>query len=73
MSFHSIKIDDHFYDISKKHAVAEHRTISGQVSYWAKIGKLSLENPDIPVTMLKDILLAKELKTEAEVFEFRDE
>lgn len=73
MSFHSVKIDDSFYSLAKVHAEAEHRTISSQVAYWAKIGKIALENPDLPINFIKDILLAKNLKNEAETFVFRDE
>lgn len=73
MSFHSVKIDDTFYQLAKRYAEAEHRTISSQVGYWAKIGKLALENPDLPVSFIKDMLIAKSLRAEAEPFEFREE
>ena len=73
MSFHSIKIEDTFYSLAKRHAEAEHRTISSQIGYWAKIGKIALDNPDLPVSFIKDILLAKNLKDMAESFEFRSE
>lgn len=73
MSFHSVKIEDAFYDIAKRHANAEHRTISSQISYWAKLGKLALENRDLPISFINDILIAQSLKDEAEPFKFRVE
>ena len=73
MSFHSVKIEDKFYLVAKRHANAEHRTISNQVAYWANLGKLALENPDLPVAFIKDILVAQSLRDEAEAFEFRVE
>ena len=73
MSFHSVKIDESFYDTAKRYAVAEHRTISSQISYWALLGKLSLENPELPINFIRDILVAKSLKDVAEPFEFRTE
>ena len=73
MSFHSVKIDDEFYAVAKRHADVEYRTISSQFAYWAKIGKLALENPDLPVNFIKDILAAKDLVDEAEPFKFRNE
>ena len=72
MSFHSIKIDTELYDISKKYATAENRTISGQITYWAKLGKLSLENPDLPIGMIQEILIAKHLKDEFTSFAFQE-
>lgn len=73
MSFHSVKIEDEFYTVAKRHAIAEHRSISSQVGYWAKLGKLALENQDLPITFIKDILIAQSLKEDAEPFEFRSE
>ena len=73
MSFHSVKIEDSFYLLAKRHADAEHRTISSQIGYWAKIGKVALENPDLPIAFIKDVLIAKSLNDEAEPFEFRTE
>jgi hypothetical protein len=34
----------------------EHRTIAGQVEYWAKIGRAALDNPDLPVSFLAESL-----------------
>lgn len=73
MSFHSVKVDTAFYDTAKRYAVAEHRTISSQISYWALLGKLSLENPDLPINFIRDILIAQKLKETAEPFTFRIE
>lgn len=48
----SIRIDQTLYDQAKGEAVAEHRTIAGQVEYWAKIGRAALDNPDLPVSFI---------------------
>ena len=71
MSFHSIRIEDEFYTVAIRHAIAEHRSISSQVGYWAKLGQLALENQDLPVTFIKDILFAQNLKKDAKPFKFR--
>ena len=34
--------------------------MTGQIEYWAKLGKLSEENPNLNHVFIKDILLAKE-------------
>ncbi len=41
---------------AKHDAVAEHRTIAGQVEYWAKIGRAALDNPDLPVSFVAESL-----------------
>lgn len=52
----SIRIDQTLYDQARSEAVAEHRTIAGQVEYWAKIGRAALDNPDLPVSFIADSL-----------------
>jgi len=45
----AIRIDRQLYDQARNDARAEHRTISGQVEYWARVGRTALDNPDLPV------------------------
>lgn len=48
----SIRIDQTLYEQARSEAMAEHRTIAGQVEYWAKIGRAALDNPDLPVSFV---------------------
>lgn len=52
----SIRIDQTLYDQAKMDAAAEHRTIAGQVEYWAKVGRAALDNPDLPVSFIAEAL-----------------
>ena len=52
----SIRIEQKLYDQAKADAAAEHRTISGQVEYWAKVGRAALDNPDLPVNFIAESL-----------------
>ena len=52
----SIRIDQTLYNQAKHDAVAEHRTIAGQVEYWAKVGRTALDNPDLPVSFIAEAL-----------------
>lgn len=52
----SIRIDQELYDQAKADAVSEHRTIAGQVEFWAKIGRAALDNPDLPVNFIAESL-----------------
>ena len=63
----SVRIERSFYESAMKTAKAECRTISGQVEYWARIGKASLDNPDLPVEFIQQILVARE-RMETEPF-----
>lgn len=52
----SIRIDQTLYDQAKADAVAEHRTIAGQLEFWAKLGRAALDNPDLPVSFIAESL-----------------
>ena len=54
-----IRIDSDLYDQAKSHAHAERRTISGQIEFWAMIGKAALDNPDLPIDFVRDLMIAK--------------
>jgi hypothetical protein len=54
-----VRIDDQLYEQAKAHAQAERRTISGQVEFWAMVGKTALDNPDLPIDFVKDLLVAR--------------
>lgn len=52
----SIRIDQTLYDQAKSDAAADHRTIAGQVEYWAKVGRAALDNPDLPASFVAESL-----------------
>ena len=57
----AIRIDEDVYDQAKRTALAESRTVPLQIAYWAKLGKLALENPDLPIEFIRDVLIAKKM------------
>lgn len=46
---------------------ALNRSIAGQIEYWAKIGKITEENPDLNYELIKNILIGKEEVANARV------
>ena len=65
----SIRIDQRLYDQARTEALAEHRTIAGQVEYWAKLGRAALDNPDLPVSFIAESLASMaEPREEATTF-----
>ena len=42
---------------AKKMSKVEHRSITGQIEHWARIGKCAEENPDLTYSLIKDILI----------------
>ena len=54
----SIRIDQDLYNQARAEAKSEHRTIAGQIEYWAQVGRAALDNPDLPVSFIADSLAA---------------
>lgn len=52
----SIRIDQALYNQAKADAAAEHRTIAGQIEFWAKVGRAALDNPDLPASFVAEAL-----------------
>ncbi len=54
----TINLPDDLVEKAKQYASIYHRSTPKQIEYWAKIGKIAEENPDLPYGFIKDILLA---------------
>ena len=65
----SIRIDQTLYNQARQDALAEHRTIAGQIEYWAKLGRAALDNPDLPISFIAESLASMaEPREEATAF-----
>lgn len=56
----SIRLDDNFISDVKIHAEAEMRSVPKQIEFWAKIGKIMTDNPDLSYSFVQEALLASE-------------
>jgi hypothetical protein len=52
----SIRIASTLYEKARQEALMEHRTIAGQIEYWANIGRVALDNPDLPTEFIAEAL-----------------
>lgn len=53
-----VRIEDTLYQQAKAEAQIEHRTIAGQIEYWASVGRAALDNPDLPISFVVEALAA---------------
>jgi len=56
----AVKISDELIAQARIKSKIFKRSIAGQIEYWAQIGKIVEENPDLPLPFIQDILLGKE-------------
>lgn len=56
----TLKLSDELIDLAKPHAAAMHRSIPKQIEYWARLGKVVEDNPELPLQYILDTLLGLE-------------
>jgi hypothetical protein len=64
-----VRIEPDLYKRAKKEAAIEHRTIAGQIEFWAQVGRACIDNPDLPVNFVIDSLASLE-SSERDKIEF---
>jgi hypothetical protein len=60
----TIKLSDSIIGEAKRYGAVYSRSTPKQIEYWAMIGKIAEENPDLPYSFIKEILLAKAEKAD---------
>ncbi|MBU0676123.1 MAG: ParD-like family protein [Proteobacteria bacterium] len=53
----AVRISENLLTDARKHSKVDHRSITGQIEHWARIGKCVEENPDLTYDLIKDILI----------------
>ncbi len=56
----ALKISAQLVDSARPYAVAMHRSVTKQIEYWAQLGKAAEDNPDLPVGMIREILISRQ-------------
>ncbi len=56
----AVKVSDELVAQARIKSKIFKRSIAGQIEYWAQIGKIVEENPDLPLPFIQDVLLGKE-------------
>ena len=56
----AVRISSKLASEAKIQSRVENRSLTGQIEYWAKIGKMAEENSDLPFTLLREMLIGIE-------------
>ncbi|MBF0275156.1 MAG: ParD-like family protein [Nitrospinae bacterium] len=56
----AVKVSNDLFEKAKAQSKVFKRSIAGQIEYWAKIGQMVEDNPDVPLPLIQNILLGKE-------------
>lgn len=55
----SVRLSDDIVNAAKTIGTVMHRSGASQIEFWAQIGKIAEENPELPYSFIKETLLAK--------------
>ena len=66
----TIKLSDKVISDARRYGEIYSRSTPKQIEYWANIGKIAEENPDLPYSFIKEILLAKAELADGEVIPY---
>ena len=67
----AVKLSDELVVDAATHGKAQHRSTPRQIEYWARIGKIADENPDLTLGFVKDILSGLEETETGDVTEYQ--
>ena len=67
----AVKLSDSIVTDARTISKVLNRSVTGQIEYWAKIGKLAEEHPDLNYDLIKNILIAKQELKCAELEEYK--
>ena len=67
----AVRVSDELASEARKFSKVEHRSLTGQIEHWARIGKCAEENPDLTYDLIKEILIGIEELSRNEKSEYQ--
>jgi hypothetical protein len=67
----AVRISKELVSEAKKYSRIDHRSVTGQIEHWARIGKCAEENPDLTYSLIKEILMGIEELEQGERSEYK--
>lgn len=54
----NVKLSESLVENAKHYAAIQYRSVPKQIGYWSQLGKIAEENPDLPFSVIREILIA---------------
>ena len=67
----AVRVSEDLVQEARKYSKVDHRSITGQIEHWARIGKCAEENPDLTYDLIKEILIGIEELEQGEMSEYK--
>jgi len=66
----AVRVSEDLVKEARKYSRVDHRSLTGQIEHWARIGKCAEENPDLTYDLIKEILIGIEELEQGEMTEY---
>lgn len=67
----AVRISEELVGEAKRFSRIDHRSLAGQIEHWARMGKCAEENPNLPYTLIKEIMMGLDELDENEKTEYK--
>jgi len=67
----AIKLSESLINDAVMNGKAQHRSAPKQIEYWARMGKIVDENPDLPLAFIKGVLTGVEESKAGDVSDYK--
>ena len=67
----AVKISEELFNDARLYSKIDNRSITDQIEYWAKIGKIAEHNQDLTYKLIKDILIGIEQLNQNQKTEYK--
>jgi hypothetical protein len=68
---HTVQLTEAFWNDIRRHASVNSRSITDQIEYWSRIGRIAEENPDLPYGFIRDVLVSRQEAEDGELTDYR--
>ena len=66
----AVRVSENLLSEARKYSKVDHRSITGQIEHWARIGKCAEENPDLTYDLIKEIFIGVQELNHGEMEEY---
>lgn len=67
----AVRISEKLADDARIFGRIDHRSLAGQIEHWAQMGKYAEENPDLPYSLMKEIMVGRAELAQGEKTEYK--
>lgn len=67
----AVRVSEELVRQARIYSKIDNRSVTGQIEYWARIGKCAEENPDLTYSLIKEILFGMAELDQGEYSEYK--